>query len=326
FKGKEVACYQPYRSFGRNKMCMMRTLKIFLLLFILNKFSFGQKIEMFEIRQEDSNTTCTSGFLSNIDRLFFNTTVTFRNELQNNSIVTFEIRPKTSNESQIVFALNFTSECIENKKTGNYYHCSKISDNAYNISIYSEVSEQFSEASIRGFIKNNNQTEMASDQMTLPKIFEPTDVTGILSVNEKNMTDKANCSFIIDKDHLIIEYICIAQASPCLVEISSNDSTKVEAGEKRVVFKRFLYQDVSLEVKIKYALCRLDFGYNTLECIVTRRGQLQKITMIIVLITGIPTALVLFFLIYSFFKMITNKRRSALIESDYEEAEPLNIN
>ncbi|CAL1528381.1 unnamed protein product, partial [Lymnaea stagnalis] len=209
-------------------------MKLFILLVILNTdFSFGQEIKMFEVRQEDSNTKCTSGLLSNIDRLSFNTTVKFRNELKNNSIVRFEIRPNTSNEYKLLFSVDVKSECTENKKTGNYYHCSNISDNAFNISIISEVFPQFSEAYIRGVIKHYNQTEMASDQLKLPKIVEPTDVKGKLTVNGKNVTDKTNCSFIIDDVDLRIEYVCMGQASPCLVEISSNDSTKVEAGANR---------------------------------------------------------------------------------------------
>ncbi|CAL1528384.1 unnamed protein product [Lymnaea stagnalis] len=313
-------------------MCWLGKIKILVILIILNKFSCGQEIQMFAIRQEDCNTKCTSGLISNVDKIFFNTTVKLKKDLQKNSIVRFEIMPKTSMEFKLLFSVDINSECTENKKTDNYYHCSKISEDAYNISIYSQVLPLFTEASIRGVIKHYNQTEMAGDEIKLPKIVEPTDVTGILTVNGNNITDEDACKFIIDKDvlRIDIEYVCMGQATPCLIEISSNDSTNIDVGENRAVFKRFLYQEITINVKIKYALCRLDLAYKHMECNVTKRGQsYQRITLIIVICTGILTLIVFLLTIYSCFKVIANQRKSALSAKEFaenpDELDPLNM-
>ncbi|CAL1549162.1 unnamed protein product, partial [Lymnaea stagnalis] len=93
------------------------------------------------------------------------------------------------------------------------------------------------------------------------------------TVNGNNISDLADCNFTTDQDDLsiTIEYVCMGPATPCLIEISSNDSTKIDAGSNRAVFTRFLFQDTTFKVKIKYALCRLDLTFKNITCTVTKR-------------------------------------------------------
>ncbi|CAL1528395.1 unnamed protein product [Lymnaea stagnalis] len=284
---------------------MLKNAHFWILITTTISFLQGQEIEVFKIRQEDCDTKCKTGLLNEIDILALNTRVILTTDLLNNSAVIFEIRPKSSPSFNYLFSVDIKSDCTESKNPGSNYHCIKISKNMFNITFTFNALTALSEATVRGEIKHYNLTTIAHSEQTLPIICEPADVAGVLKINGENVTDLNNCTVSLKEDDLNLEFKCIGLAKPCVIEITSSDWTEKKVGDNKMVIKRSLNQ--AAEIKISFALCRFDKNVFNVTCKVIEvspKHHTEKI--IIVLITGIPTVIVILFSLYSLLKIISN--------------------
>ncbi|CAL1528391.1 unnamed protein product [Lymnaea stagnalis] len=284
---------------------MLKKAHILMLVTTTISFLQGQEIEVFKIRQEDCDTKCENGLLNGIDILSLNTRVILPTDLLNNSAVIFEIRPTSSTLFNSLFSVDIKSDCTESKNPGSSYHCSKISENMFNISMTINAVTALSEATVRGEIKHYNLTTIAHSEQTLPIICESKDVAGFLQINGENVTDLNNCTVSMKEDDLNLEFECIGLAKPCVIEVTSSVWNERNVGENKVVIKRSLNQDA--EIKIRHALCRLDKDVFNMTCKVIAVSKKHHTELIIiVLITGILTVIVFLFSLYSLQKIISN--------------------
>ncbi|CAL1528394.1 unnamed protein product [Lymnaea stagnalis] len=295
---------------------MLNITKIFIVITTIIPLLQGQGIKVFQIRQEDCDTKCSNELLNEIDSFALNTTVLLTTELMNNSVVIFEIMPKTSTAFNYLFSVDIKSDCTQSKKPGSNYHCSQIADNMFNISITSKAVTSLSQATIRGQIKHYNLTLIAQSEQNLPKICEPTDVFSHLTINGQNVTDTENCTLTLNEDDLSLEFECIGPAKPCLIDLRASDTNDKVTGEDKVVIQRLIHEDVQLE--IRHALCRLDTKVINISCTVFKGpNKHHKMAMILAICTGIPTIIILLSVIVcSVCKLTLNRRRPAVKEQN----------
>ncbi|CAL1541495.1 unnamed protein product [Lymnaea stagnalis] len=266
----------------------------------------AQKIHIFKMRQEDCQTKCTSGLLASMDKCGLHYSIVFDETVPDTASLTFQIMNKSSDNYASIFDLRLITDCIGFKESAALY-CTQTDVNVFNITINATSLSNLNEAKIRAYYSSDMKHRVYSEIQTLPRMYEPTDATGILSINGRNISnEQMSCYQTIKTLDLVLEFTCYSPATPCVIEIQINNSTVAHSRDDYAVFKEVYESRSELFVDIKFASCSLGGRYNTIGCTILMMQELKQsseegtshhvlvisITVSIVLIIVMATAIV----------------------------------
>ncbi|CAL1527422.1 unnamed protein product, partial [Lymnaea stagnalis] len=235
---------------------------------LLYENSSCQKILLHPFNQSECVTDCKDGLISDFD------TVVFTSEIETSeisSVTEVHFQKKTSQDEKYTLLCDISSEkdCKDNyitnicndKVYSTCCYCITSKNGLFSIQIRIKASVRLSRALIRGYIiRSSDHTAIVSATQMFPRIYDTTNITSSLTINSKVIDPKMDLVYIIRAKDLIVSYECKGLATPCMIEISADDSIYPVQGKEHAVFFRTYDQSKSITVNIKHAVCRLDIN------------------------------------------------------------------
>ncbi|CAL1531157.1 unnamed protein product, partial [Lymnaea stagnalis] len=233
--------------------------KVFLILAHII-ISFGQKITLFDYRQEDSETKCTHGLVSGVDTVVFKSQVDFSQDIKM-KYAHFYIQRKMDQIPMLYFDFNI-QECVSSQSIT----CERAGMFLINLTIKVPASREYSGAAISGTLFTSNMKIIFSNTHNFPSIMDSTSTRGWLIVNGHTISNNVTgCDINFNETVLNITYNCESDIKPCLIGIIAAGGGKPSRGKDKAMY--ILEQELhDLNVTIKHASCTLDGECNILQC------------------------------------------------------------
>ncbi|CAL1542450.1 unnamed protein product [Lymnaea stagnalis] len=224
---------------------------------------------MMPYRQEDSETNCTHGLISEVDTLVFKTRV----ELSDDILLRYIYFQRKSNLDSTFL---FFKGIVTNGSVADNDSLEITRPNVAQFSIKEKAKTENSGARIRGVIVTSDYQEIFSEQQMYPDIRESTDIQLRLFVNGVEAQIQNNtCDVHAIGTNIVILTECQSPAVPCLIEISSNDLKTPLLGKGYVLHTSELPE---LNITIKYATCTFHGKFNTINCRIRHDVDLETKT------------------------------------------------
>ncbi|CAL1531163.1 unnamed protein product [Lymnaea stagnalis] len=230
--------------------------------------SYGQRIRLFQYRQEDSETNCTHGLISDVDTVVFKAEVDLSG-LNNMRYVYFQLKSKSDS--------HFTTfkSIVINGSVAEKYSWEIIRPQVAQITIKDKAKTEYSFASIRGIVVTSDFKEVISDQQIFPEIRESTDIKISLLTNGVETPIQNNvCDIRVTEANIVIIFECQSQTVPCLIEISATDLMTPLLGKGYVLHTSKMPE---LNITIKYATCTFHGKINEINCRIKHDDILETI-------------------------------------------------
>ncbi|CAL1527420.1 unnamed protein product, partial [Lymnaea stagnalis] len=226
-------------------------------------FLYSQDIKLLELEHKHCVTKCASGFINNVDKLVFKSIINFTQPSNEFIFSTYMIKETTTNDYKKLFHIHPSSACMERKDLD--YYCEKTGDNIFHVYITLQAEPKYIGAEIKAVLSDANKNEISSDYQIVPETYDARNVTGTITINGENYYND-DCRANISISDLKLEFVCSSPATPCLIEILTDDTQNVAAFKNSAVLKRTLSTQQILFVTLKFAACRLDGAYNNVTC------------------------------------------------------------
>ncbi|CAL1541112.1 unnamed protein product [Lymnaea stagnalis] len=247
----------------------------------------GQNIRL-KYNQEESVTNCTHG-------LIVGDTVVFKASIDYSADPTMKHVHFYINKKDEIVPIVKTYNLKEDCYTGND-DC-KHTDASHVVITYKvEARKEYNGASIHGKLFTSESLEIDSEFLHFPKIIDPSDVNSRLKFNEKEISASEDYHLLsVNETDVNIVYTCESKVSPCLIEISTNDSVPFVHGIGYAIYQKRYSQIRDLTVITKFGACRLDRSVKTIKCNLksdrktsTEKGFSTDPTNIVNKLYGIP--------------------------------------
>ncbi|CAL1529296.1 unnamed protein product [Lymnaea stagnalis] len=222
----------------------------------------GQKIKL-QYRQEDSETHCTSGLISEMDTVVFKSLVDYSENL-NITYALFEIKRKEDQSFKVFQVINVQSGCL----TTESIQCRQIGTHVFEIVLEIPAYIDYSVAMIRGSLETSSKSKLHSEVQIFPEIYDAKNTFGRIWINGiEKISDNNSCDTVLKtSSNIHILFVCKSQASPCLIELSASDLHKPIRGKDHLVYT-YAEDDIDvLFVTIKFAPCSLAGKKDIIQC------------------------------------------------------------
>ncbi|CAL1535056.1 unnamed protein product [Lymnaea stagnalis] len=220
-----------------------------------------QKITVYDYKQEQSQSQCTNGLISDVDVVVFQCLVDYSQDRVMKSVV-FQTKKISETRFSFLDDCNIQEDC-RNSKYADGVH---IDIFLLEITIRVKATKSLSGAKFRGQLYASNNKQIPSNEQKFPQIADVSDVNGILILNGKKITQPTECYDVFTRSPLNIVFMCQSQVLPCLVAISNNESTETVNGSGLVTWNKEYYSQREVYLHIKYAVCRLNERGPTFIC------------------------------------------------------------
>ncbi|CAL1532398.1 unnamed protein product [Lymnaea stagnalis] len=226
---------------------------------LLCAFTHGQTINLYKVKQEDIGSKCVHGLISG-DSVVFKAVVDYSKDPQM-SYVQIYIK-KTTDALPTTKEYNLQKDCY-----GVMTDCRHIRSHIAEITITVIATKMYSAAKIYGKLITSNSEYIDSKYLHFPKIYDVSDIKSTLIVNGKQLsTDVDKWVISVNVTEINIVCLCESQASPCLIEISTRDTTESVEGNGSAIYNTKVNQTQDIYVTIKYGACTLDRAPTTIHC------------------------------------------------------------
>ncbi|CAL1532400.1 unnamed protein product [Lymnaea stagnalis] len=231
---------------------------VLLMLLAYYEFMHAQTMQISHYRQH-SETKCTEGLLSG-DIIIFKAEVDYREDPKMKYVFIYIKKKMDILPDASVYNL-------QDDFTMNRTCCQRMNTNRVIITIKMNVTKTYSDAKIYGRLITTKAKEIVSEFQHFPKIYDYSDIDSVLNVNGKNISPKDDtCVISLDVPDVIIFFACQSQISPCLIEISSTDSTKLIQRNYSAAYITSKKKSKDIDVTIRYGACRLDKTPFVIRC------------------------------------------------------------
>ncbi|CAL1535059.1 unnamed protein product, partial [Lymnaea stagnalis] len=85
-------------------------------------------------------------------------------------------------------------------------------------------------------------------------------------VNDIEITTSTECQMVINIPTVNIVFLCESGVLPCLIEISTNESTEIVKGKRRIIWNKEHISQREVNLQIKYDVCMLKEHFPTVSC------------------------------------------------------------
>ncbi|CAL1531160.1 unnamed protein product [Lymnaea stagnalis] len=247
--------------------------------------SNGQKIQLFPYRQEDSETNCTHGLVSDVDTVVFKAEIDFSEDINFQNLY---FQRKCKNDVELVLSKSI----VINGSVEDQGSWTMIRPNVANVTIRDKAKTECSGGRVRGVIVASDHEEIISDEQIFPEIREANDLDSKLFINGAETTLQNNsCNVNAKGTETVIVFQCGSQVLPCLIEISATDLATPIPGTRFVIHTSKLLE---LNITLKYASCTLQGNVNTFSCSIKREPEIT---------TGILSTLMTIYILLLFLLM-----------------------
>lgn len=276
---------------------------VMLCIFIHYCYIHGTELKLYNYNQEDSETQCHDGLINKKDMIVFRCEVT---NYENKSFtdVNFEVIKKHEDAYKNFITINLEKECTNDGSTSCYKQ-----QNFSLITIQQNASTDFDQAILRAVLQSQSQSNVIiSNEYNYPSITETTDTELIFYVNDKIITNFSDdCTLMQYKNEdIYIRFICRSKVSPCLIEVKINEKAAATFEDFGVISLKNKFDTTNqVNVKARYAACRLDDIVNHVDCTFVKELENQGITLTILIIILATTNV----LIITLFLFIRRRRR-----------------
>ncbi|CAL1528402.1 unnamed protein product [Lymnaea stagnalis] len=225
---------------------------------------YCQEIQLNELRRTDCTQMETVGLVDTFFSYFFNATVKLSKQLEDYTIVQFEILRRNSKDYSFLFDVPIAYECL-GLKLEISHQCKKIGDGIFNIDVFlrNESGDK-----IRGQVIHYNKSVLATDVKELSGDNETAESTGVLKINGEEMSSDMNCTKIIDVKDLIVEFECSNPDAPCVIEVKVDDAIVIDQNTDYAVYEDQVQSERDMLVSINYGACNLNGKVNQLRCFI----------------------------------------------------------
>ncbi|CAL1531153.1 unnamed protein product [Lymnaea stagnalis] len=235
---------------------MKRLLFVFTLIAINYVYVNGLSLKLLPYRQEDSDTNCTHGLISDID------TVVFKAELDYSQDVNFKYiycQRKTTTDQDFIFL----KDIVVNSSVIDQSTWEQIGKHDVKITVRVKANKLSSRARIRCVLLSSNYQEIISDEQIFPEIRDTTDINSRLLINGEEIKTPHMCVTRATGTDIVVIFECDSQVLPCLIEITATDLMVPLFGKGYVIHTS---RRPVLNITIKYASCTLKGQVNTIKC------------------------------------------------------------
>ncbi|CAL1541512.1 unnamed protein product [Lymnaea stagnalis] len=254
---------------GHSKPSVTMKMPIFFLMIVVVgttvDMMHAQEISYFKLGSEKCSTKCKRGYLKIFDSCSFNFDVSFKETLPDLSSLHFELMEASSNIYTHLLTLDMKSDCEGYKENADVY-CTEINMNVFSITIKANELSRYSEAKIRAYIKAPNKPNVVSGVQEFPKFYDTTDASGQLKINGIHMATGSNCNTTIAGKYLTIEFQCISQAKPCMIQLIINENVELQEEENHIAYEHIFESSQEVNVTIQFSACILEHFYNNMSC------------------------------------------------------------
>ncbi|CAL1535057.1 unnamed protein product [Lymnaea stagnalis] len=259
-----------------------------------------QLITLFDFKQEDSQSQCSKGLISGFDVVVFKCHVDYSEDTAM-KYVTFQVKKTSYTKFTFFTDCNIQEDC-KNSTNINGIHIDKF---VIELTVSLNATKSLSGAKLRGILYTSDNMKIMSNEKFLPEISDHTEASGQLIVNGKNINSSDECRESISRSELFIVFLCESNVVPCLIEISTNDSTEIVHGKGHATWKGDYIFPQEVGVLVKYAICRLNGPSQNFNCkfIIDLKetisnpeendGSKFNTTVIIVVVNAVPMLLLL---------------------------------
>ncbi|CAL1531155.1 unnamed protein product [Lymnaea stagnalis] len=240
-------------------MIFTRILTTFLLFMCI----YGQKITLFEYNQEDSETNCSHGLVSDVDTVVFKAEVDFSQDLHL-KYVYFQIKKRRDKAFVVFMVIDVKKDCTTST-------CKYVGPHIVNITFREKARKEYSKARIRAVIVTSKEKEILSDVQIFPEIRDANETKSVLLIDDVEITPYNN-TFVTNAttQNIQIKYLCESHVMPCIIEVSASDLEKPLHGRGYVAYTS---KQPELNITIKYAACNLNGPVELYSCIIKREKQ-----------------------------------------------------
>lgn len=300
-------------------------------------FLYGQDIKLLGLEYKQSVTKCASGFLNYVDKLVYKSIINFTRPSNEYIFSTFFIKERTDNDFKMLFTIHPFSDCMKRKDLD--YYCEKDGENIFIVFFTLRAQPNYNGAVMKAIMFDIDSKEIKSDLLILPETYDVRNVTSeIIKINEVryNIDD---CRANISHNDLKLEFGCSSPATPCAIEILTDNSQLIERFNNSAVLRTTLNPQQIINVTLKYGACRLDGNHNNITCIIqantvhdTGCSPITIVTITVITGTGcmfIFLLILVVLVIVRFRKLFANKdilkrEEYGLLPCVDEKKEPLN--
>ncbi|CAL1535061.1 unnamed protein product [Lymnaea stagnalis] len=232
-----------------------------------------QQITVMDYNQDESRTRCSRGLIEDVDEVSFKCLVDYSQDTKMKFIV-FQIKRKHYHQFNFLTDCNIQDDC---NSTSNTYG-KRLDTYEIEVTIRLKASVEYNGAKMRAVLITSKDKEIASSEIIFPDTSDFSNASGNLIINGNVINNNGTkCLFVVTRSELNVVFVCESEVLPCLIEISSGDLNDTLRGTGHVTFNKILYKHTeTIDLQIKYGLCRLDVGHQIRTCKVTRDDKTKQ--------------------------------------------------
>ncbi|CAL1535051.1 unnamed protein product [Lymnaea stagnalis] len=224
-------------------------------------FSKCQMITLYDFQQEDCKSQCTDGLLTDTDIIVFKCTVDYSDDTQAKRVI-FQKKKRFGNRFEFFDDCYIQDDC----KNSKYTKGTHVARYIINMTINVEAIQSLSRGQLRGNLYTSDDKHILSSERMIPFISDVGDAKGTLIVNGHTISTIKVCRKNIPTAELNIVFLCESQVSPCLIEISTDDSNETSQGVGHATWNKKYISQTEVNVLIKYGACNLSGKFQTVSC------------------------------------------------------------
>ncbi|CAL1545064.1 unnamed protein product [Lymnaea stagnalis] len=249
--------------------------KFIYLLLVTDCLYPGQITEHMDFKESACETECNNGFLVSTDTCIYSCLVNLNYGYPKDAYVSILVQSKVKTSAEEIFSLEPFSDCRRYKKNS-INKCAEIEANIFNISVLINAKLDYNAAEITCKMHIPGQEQSYRKVLNFPKIIDSKNGTGKLKINGYLLNE--NHIISINGSNLTVEFDCSSEASPCVIEILTNDSYPLIRSSNSIKYIMNINAGKYLHLMVKYAACKLEEQYNTINCtILPILGQGRKV-------------------------------------------------
>ncbi|CAL1535052.1 unnamed protein product [Lymnaea stagnalis] len=234
---------------------------LYIILAALLSCANNLNITLKDVSYKDYTTSCTNDPIGDFDLVEVTFLVDYSKEPYVNYVI---FQRKRTSETRFIFltGCNIKENCDGSQNA----YGRQIGKDHTEITIRINAKSVLSGAKLRGLVYTPENMAITSSEIIFPNITEFTDVEGKLIVNGKTMTPSTDYREVITQPELNLVFLCESQVSPCLIEISTNDSNETSQGAGNATWTKKYPSQSEVHVMIKYGLCNLFGNSKSISC------------------------------------------------------------
>ncbi|XP_055866940.1 uncharacterized protein LOC106065659 [Biomphalaria glabrata] len=213
----------------------------------------------------DSVTSCRKGLITLLDKMVYKTRINlavFNDTLRS---VAYEVKKSSSAFFKKICFLKVPLMCRDVYSDRECYCVSTNVRHLYLFVLNATADDIYSRGQLRVLAMLKNLSVLHSDSITMPSIYDPSQVWSSLTINNVLMNEN-ECRANVSGSKVVIQYKCeIDWPSPCNLEVLDGSSNRsIAHGSDVLLFSKPFGEDTNLTWRFKKRFCQGTPDHETL--------------------------------------------------------------